>query len=75
MRAEPVRLTERERRLLTLVAHGKSDWAISELVGVSEGAVHKTIERAKGKLGVATRVQAVVRALHLGELSFGETME
>ena len=61
-------LTERERECLRYVAQGKSDWAISEMLGVSEGAVHKTIERAKKKLGVATRVQAVVRAMHTGDV-------
>jgi DNA-binding CsgD family transcriptional regulator len=36
---------------------------------VSEGAVNRTIERAKKRLGVATRTQAVVRALQSGQIS------
>jgi DNA-binding CsgD family transcriptional regulator len=73
--ADAPRLTERERQCLTLAARGKSDWAISELLGLSEGAVHKTIERAKRKLGVATRVQAIVRAIHAGEILLADAME
>jgi DNA-binding CsgD family transcriptional regulator len=68
-------LTERERQCLTLAARGKSDWAISELLGLSEGAVHKTIERAKRRLGVATRVQAIVRAIHAGQILLADVME
>ncbi|HCK85245.1 MAG TPA: hypothetical protein DHW63_12230 [Hyphomonadaceae bacterium] len=63
------KLTARERECLALVARGKSDWVISCLLGVSEGAVNRTVERAKKRLGVATRTQAVVRALQAGEIS------
>lgn len=59
-------LTQQERECLRYVAGGKSDWAISEVMGLRERAVHRAIERAKTKLGVATRVQAVVRALQIG---------
>lgn len=61
-------LTPRERECLQLVANGKSDWSISEILGVSERTVHHTIERAKRRYGVSTRVQAVVRALVAGEI-------
>lgn len=65
-------LTAKERQCLVLVARGKSDWAISQLLGVSANAVNRTIERAKKRLGVATRTQAIVRALHTGEISLYE---
>ncbi|MEQ1618358.1 MAG: LuxR family transcriptional regulator [Terricaulis sp.] len=68
--AETTRLTPRERECLALVARGKSDWVISSLLGVSEGAVNRTVERAKRRMGVATRTQAVVRALQACEISF-----
>jgi DNA-binding CsgD family transcriptional regulator len=68
-------LTPRERECLVLVARGKSDWAISEVLGLSEGVAHRAIERAKQKFGVATRVQAVVRAIHAGEISVDETTQ
>lgn len=63
------RLTARERQCLIYVARGKSDWVISTLLGVSEGAVNRTIERAKKRFGVASRTQAVVYALQAGEIS------
>lgn len=68
-------LTTRERECLVLVARGKSDWDISQILGVSESAVNRTIERAKKRLGVASRTQALVRALHTGEISLYEVTE
>jgi DNA-binding CsgD family transcriptional regulator len=68
-------LTRRERECLTLVARGKSDWVISTLLGVSEKAVSRTIERARAKFGVATRTQAIVRALYSGAISLYDAME
>lgn len=68
-------LTMRERQCLTLVARGKSDWAISKIIGVSERAVRGAIERAKKRLGVATRTQAIVRSLYSGDLSLYDAMD
>lgn len=68
-------LTRRERECLTFVARGKSDWAISEILGLSERYVHHTIERAKQKLGVATRTQAVIRAAIAGEISLYDALD
>lgn len=73
--ADAPRLTARERECLVLVARGKSDWVISCLLGVSEGAVNRTVERAKKRLGVATRTQAVVRALQAGEISLFDLVD
>ncbi len=70
--AGPQGLTERERLCLSFVARGKSDWAISKLLGVSESTVHVAVESAKRRFGVATRVQAVVRALMSGQLDFDD---
>lgn len=56
-------LTPRERECLVLVARGKSDWAIGRILGISERTVHNLVERAKRRLGVSGRTQAVVRAL------------
>lgn len=67
--ARAPRLTHKERRCLTLSALGKSDWVISTMLGVSEKAINRTIERAKTRLGVATRTQAIMLALHTGEIS------
>ena len=68
------RLSERERECLLLAARGKSDWAISEVFGLSERTVHHAIERAKKRYGVATRVQAIVHAIANGEFKAEDTM-
>lgn len=62
-------LSARERQCLALVAEGKSDWAIAQILHLSERTVHNTLERAKGRLGVSTRVQAVIHALEMGEIA------
>lgn len=66
------RLTGRERQCLVLVARGKTDWDIGELLSLSERTVHHAIERAKRRFGVSTRVQAVVCAVHDGEITTDE---
>lgn len=62
-------LTRRETECLKWVAEGKSDWDISELLGISEATVHAHVEKAKKKIGVRSRVQAVVVATVKGWLS------
>lgn len=72
--AQP-KLTARERECLILAARGKSDWEIGRLLNLSERTIHHAIERAKRRLGVATRVQAIVRAIHLGEISTSDAVD
>lgn len=62
------RLGRRERQCLELIARGKTDFEISVILGMSEHTVHNTVRRTMRKYGVATRVQAFVRALRDGEL-------
>ncbi len=62
------RLSPREQECLTLAGCGKSDWTIGELLGLSERTVHNTIERAKKRFGVASRAQALVRAVIDGQI-------
>jgi DNA-binding CsgD family transcriptional regulator len=69
-----VLLSMRERQCLELVAEGKSDWAIGQILGIGESTAHTHIERAKRRLGVATRQQAVVRALVSRQISFGDVV-
>lgn len=63
-------LGERERQCLELVAQGKDDWAIGYLLKLSPATVHTYVERAKRRLQVATRTQAVVQALIGRQISF-----
>ncbi|MGC9955065.1 MAG: LuxR family transcriptional regulator [Rhizomicrobium sp.] len=62
----PVTLTRREVDCLRWVAQGKSDWEIGEILNISESTAHWYIENAKRKIGVATRMQAVVGAIAEG---------
>jgi DNA-binding CsgD family transcriptional regulator len=59
-------MTPRESEILAWVAAGKSDWAIGRILNISGKTVNFHVENAKRKLGVATRVQAVVAALRTG---------
>ena len=68
-------LTPRQRDCVALVAQGKSDWEVGQLLGISESTVHKHIEDAKRRFGVSTRIQLVVRALAEAKLSFLEIAE
>ncbi|GAB4152783.1 MAG: LuxR family transcriptional regulator [Sphingomonadales bacterium] len=62
-------LSPRELQCLELAARGKSDWVISELLSLSENTVHSYFESAKKRLGVATRTQAIVRAMYDAQIS------
>jgi DNA-binding CsgD family transcriptional regulator len=58
-----VPLSARELECLKWVGAGKSDWDISVILAISEKSVNAYIERAKHKLGVTSRAQALVMAL------------
>ncbi len=68
-RSQPA-LTPREADCLRWVAQGKSDWEIGEILKISERTAHWYIECAKRKLGVATRIQAVMNAVANNLISF-----
>ncbi len=72
--ADAPRLTQRQVDCLVLAARGKSNWVTAQLLGLSEGTVHKYIEAAKSRYGVSTRTELVVRALYDGQLSFGDVL-
>ena len=67
-------LSRRERQCLELAAQGKSDWATSKILGLSERTVHNHVESAKRRLRVATRMQAVVHALAGQQISLGDVV-
>lgn len=68
-------LSMRERQCLELAAQGKSDWDISQRLGISESTVHKHVESAKRRLRVSTRIQAVVWAVQNREICFGDVVQ
>lgn len=73
-RGGPV-LSARERECLELAAHGKSDWEISQVLHISEHTVHKHVETAKRRLGVSTRIQAIVWAVQRREIALGDVVK
>lgn len=70
--AATIELSRRERQCLSLAAQGKDDWVIGRLLGLSPKTVHSYFKRLMQRLGVTTRVQAIVWALETGQIAFGE---
>jgi DNA-binding NarL/FixJ family response regulator len=62
----PEELTEREREVLALLAAGHSNKEIARLLGVTERTVKGHVGNVMGKLGAASRTQAVIYALRHG---------
>ena len=62
-------LTPRERECLQWAAVGKSEWEISQILGISEHVSEKHLLNAKSKLGAVNRVQAVAEAIRRGYIS------
>ena len=63
-----IRLSKRECECLRWVAAGKSDWDIGRILSISEKTANFHVENAKRKMGVATRIQAVVVSMRQGTI-------
>jgi DNA-binding NarL/FixJ family response regulator len=66
-------LTDRERQVLVLMAKGLSNDEIAEQFVLSQATVKTHVNRVLAKLGVASRVQAVVLAYESGLVTPGAT--
>jgi DNA-binding NarL/FixJ family response regulator len=66
--SDPTQLTEREREVLALLAHGASNREISEALYIASGTVKNHLSNILGKLGVRDRTQAALKARELGLL-------
>ncbi len=68
-------LSQRQFDCLVLVARGKSDWDIAQILGISHQTVHQHVEEAKRRYGVASRTQLVVHALYASQLAFADIVD
>ena len=68
-------LTGRQFDCVVLVAQGKSDWHIGQLLGISPETVHQHVETAKRRYEVASRTQLVVRALFDSQITFADVLK
>jgi DNA-binding CsgD family transcriptional regulator len=59
-------LTPREEEVLHWLLAGKSNWAISMILGCKENTVKTHVKNIFSKLGVNCRIQAVARCAELG---------
>jgi len=62
-------LTAQEKAVLTLLVQGKSNSSIAENLCLSKRTVDNHLYRIFAKLGVSSRVEAVVYVLETGLLS------
>ena len=68
LKPERPRLTPREKECLQWAAFGKSEWEVSQILGISEHTAEKHLLNAKTKLGASNRVHAVAEAIRCGVL-------
>jgi len=66
-----VQLTSREMAVLRLVAGGKPNREIGELLNISEGTVKIHLTHLFEKLGATSRTDAVAKAVERGLIRFG----
>ena len=57
-----VNLNEREIETLTWAARGKTSAEVAQILGMSKRTVDFHIDNARSKLGVATRIEAAIKA-------------
>jgi DNA-binding NarL/FixJ family response regulator len=68
-------LTTREQEILTLAARGLTNKAIGVQLSISDRTVQNHLAHIFGKLGAASRTEAVMRALSLGVIEPPGTAE
>lgn len=65
LRQGPV-ITEREREVLDLVARGRANKEIAEILGIAQDTVKRHVSNILQKLGVSDRAQATAEAIRRG---------
>lgn len=74
-REQEIALSPRQIECLYWVQEGKSSRDIAVILGISHRMVERHVFRACQKLGVRTRLQAVIRARSLGLIGDRERTE
>lgn len=64
-----VPLSPRQIDCIALVAQGKSDWEIAQILSLGRDTVHEYVETARKRYGVRRRTQLVLRAVRDGHLN------
>lgn len=67
-------LTSRQLECIVLVARGKTDWEISQILGLKEDTVTDHINEARRRCGVSRRTELVVHTLYNGDLTFNDIL-
>lgn len=62
------RLSQREREILRWVADGKTAWAISRILNISENTVNSHLRNMRRKLDTSNTIHTVTEALRRGEI-------
>jgi LuxR family transcriptional regulator, quorum-sensing system regulator CciR len=70
-----VELTDRQRDCVLWMAQGKSDWAISRILGIGTHTVSQHLHQARERMGVDNRTSLAVWALYDGIISFNDVIK
>lgn len=64
--ATPIQLTPREREVLSLITKGHTLARVGDLLEISRHTVAAHVKRIYEKLGISSRAEASMKAVHLG---------
>lgn len=70
-----LQLTERQRECVVWMARGKSDWEISQILGIQHETVIRHLKQARERYGVSKRTMLAIQALFDGAISFTDLMK
>lgn len=68
------RLGDRQLECIALMARGKTDWEIGQILGISELTVRRHLTLAKEHYDVASRVQVVMRVMFEGKIALSDVL-
>ena len=68
------RLTDRQRECVMWAARGKSDWEISQILGVGHETVIQHLKQARERYGVGKRTLLAIHALFDGTIGFVDVL-